>query len=307
MAQQTVPLIVANAPPEVIAQLRATGLLPGTRSLAQHVQFLQQMQALAQSTGQRDAGKPYSDALTHILKVLNDHTAPTEQQRDYNREVEQGETRSFSDWKQASAARAVRMDVDKDTMKEIGLQAAQMKRVEPLLQEALRISANTHAGYAGMLAPHWAKVVSSFGIKPSDATTNTEALKSIAQQLVPLVRQPGATSNYEAQLYLDAVISPGLSHEARVKVGNLIVKMVQRAQDVAKVYRANVGREDLYDKIAALDEKPIFSPQDRALLEGAASATKAEAAKKTAADAGKDQAVDAQSIVDELRRRQLAK
>ena len=104
------------------------------------------------------------------------------------------------------------------------------------------------------------------------------------------------TSNYEAQLYLDAVISPELSHQARVKVGNMIVKLVDRSLAVAKIYRQNAGSPDLYDKIAELDKQKMFSPGETAFLTAAAERTRAQRQREPTAE----------EVADEMAKRRAA-
>jgi hypothetical protein len=294
--QPPVPQVgTAGMSPATEAALHAAGLVPESRTVAQHVNILQRGAALAASTGVRNAGQPYNDALNNIAKFIEQRSAPTDMQKNYEMEVRQGFKGSFDQYQTSQMSQDLRFAVDKDTMKEIGTQAAQMVRIRPLLDEALRLSEKSGSGYAGQLLPYWSKVVSAFGINPGEVATNTEALRSIAQQLVPLVRQPGATSNYEAQLYLDAVISPGLSEQARVKVGNMIVKLVDRSLAVAKVYRQNAGSPDLYDKIGELDKSPIFSPGERAFLQVAADKTRATNERQpTSAEVAAEQARRAQ-------------
>ena len=110
-------------------------------------------------------------------------------------------------------------------------------------------------------------------------------LDSLGQRLQEsgLARKVAVVTNPTvAQLYLDAVISPELSHQARVKVGNMIVKLVDRSLAVAKIYRQNAGSPDLYDKISELDKQRIFSPGETAFLTAAAERTRASKAEPTA-------------------------
>jgi len=279
--------------PEVEAGLRASGLVPEGRSVADHVALLSRYAQLAQTTGVRDAGKIYLDRLDQIAKFVAGRQGTTPEQSNYEMARRQGFSGTFQEYQDQDKSKELRMSVDKDTMQEIGKQAAQMVRVRPLLDEALRLSANSASGYAGTLAPYWSKAISAFGINPGEIASNTEALRSIAQQLVPLVRQPGATSNYEAQLYLDAVISPGLSKEARVKVGNMIVKLVDRSVEVARIYRQHAGSVNLYEKLGELDKKPMFNTGEKAFLTAAAERTKATkepTAAEVAAELAKRQA-----------------
>jgi hypothetical protein len=292
--------------PETEALLHSTGRVPEGRTTAQQIGLLQRAAALAQSTGVRDAGKTYLDAIDNIMKIVTERSAPSELRRDWEAERMAGTfTGSFDQYRDEQEARKGRMGSDLETLKDVSKQAADISRMRPLLTEALQLSERAHAGYAATLSPYWAKVTSALGIPPSAATSDTEALKSVAQQLVPLVRQPGATSNFEAQLYLDALISPNLSREGRAKIGNMIVRMVDRSVEVAKVYRANIGRPDLYDKLGELDKKPMFDKNERAVLEAAASETRA--ANQKTSTAVTDTSGEAQAIVDELRRRKLVK
>jgi len=158
----------AGMSPATEAALHAAGLVPEGRSVAQHVNLLQRAAALANSSGVRDAGKPYNDALNNIAKFIEQRSAPTDTQKDYELEVRQGYKGSFNDYQNMQQGQKLRFAVDQDTMKEIGTQAAQMVRIRPLLDEALRLSEKSYAGYAGKVAPYWAKVVSAFGINPGE-------------------------------------------------------------------------------------------------------------------------------------------
>jgi hypothetical protein len=154
-----------------------------------------------------------------------------------------------------------RMGVDTDIAKEIGQQALAGMRLLPALDEVERLARETPGGFAGQLSASLSRGLSGFGIDVPKGWTNAEALQSISQRLVPIVREPGPTSEKELAIYLRAV--PGLmqSEAGRLKVVAITRNLVLRANQIARVYRDNIGAPDLYDKLAALD-KPMFAEED---------------------------------------------
>jgi hypothetical protein len=52
--------------------------------------------------------------------------------------------------------------------------------------------------------------------------------------------------------------------------------MVERSQQIAKVYRENLGSPSLYEKLADLD-RPLFTDEQRAALRGAVQSPSNEA------------------------------
>lgn len=159
------------------------------------------------------------------------------------------------------ALRKARMDVDKDAAKAAAEAAVSITRALPALEEVERIAGTTQGGYKGALIPYLNRIATSFGIETPDNWSDAEAINAISMQLVPLVRQPGQVSNYEQQTYMQAVPSLLQSPEGRQKIIKIMKKQAKRAQEIAKVYRENLGAADLYDKIAALD-KPMFTPEE---------------------------------------------
>jgi hypothetical protein len=99
---------------------------------------------------------------------------------------------------------------------------------------------------------------------------NSEVLRSLSQQLIPTVRQPGAQSNAEMAVYSLAV--PGLQQSAagRLQIANLNRAMIDRAIEIANLREDNIGAADLNDKLTALHNKPLFNDQQRAVMHAAA-------------------------------------
>lgn len=145
-----------------------------------------------------------------------------------------------------------------------------IQQVEPLLDEAERLSKSAPGGYAGMIAAQMAKVADALGIEVKEGWSDAEALNAIAMQLVPLVRQPGQVSNYEQISYLKAV--PGLlqSKDGRQKIIGMIRKQIKRAEEVANVYRETIGADPATRKAAmAKLDKPMFDEKEKAAMDKA--------------------------------------
>jgi hypothetical protein len=166
----------------------------------------------------------------------------------------------------ATEQKKAKMKLDLEMAQDIGKQALAGRRLLPLLNEVERLADKTPAGWAGPVAAEAAKACSAVGIEVPQGWSNAELLQSISQRLVPIVREPGPTSEKELKIYVKAV--PGLmqSADGRKKVVTITRAIVERANDIAKVYRQNLGADDLHDKLAALD-KPIIPDNMRADIE----------------------------------------
>jgi hypothetical protein len=166
----------------------------------------------------------------------------------------------------ATEQKKAKMKLDLEMAQDIGKQALAGRRLLPLLNEVERLADKTPAGWAGPVAAEAAKAFAAVGIEVPQGWSNAELLQSISQRLVPIVREPGPTSEKELKIYVKAV--PGLmqSADGRKKVVTMTRSIVERANDIAKVYRQNLGADDLHDKLAALD-KPLIPEAIRADIE----------------------------------------
>lgn len=169
----------------------------------------------------------------------------------------------------AAAQTKARIGIDTDAAKEAGKQALAANRLTPLLDQVESLATKTPGGWAGPVSAGLARMATSLGMEVPEGWSNAELLQSISQRLVPIVREPGPTSEKEIALYLKAV--PGLmqSPEGRLKVVKMTRSINERAKAIARVYRQHVGSPDLYDRLAELD-KPLFDQRD---LSGAQSAS----------------------------------
>lgn len=171
-----------------------------------------------------------------------------------------------------AAQTKARIAIDTKAAQEIGEQALTSRRLMPVVDELTRLADKTPEGYAGPLAASAAKAFSSLGLPVSEGMSNAEAMLALSQRLVPLVREPGATSQKELDIYLRSV--PGLlqSEPGRKKIAEVTKTIMQRSIEIAGVYRQNVGAPDLFEKLSALD-KPIMTDAQRAEIERLAGAS----------------------------------
>jgi hypothetical protein len=77
-------------------------------------------------------------------------------------------------------------------------------------------------------------------------------------------------SDAEMALYLQAAPNLGDSKQANKAKIELFQALMRRAGDIVRVYRENLGAEDLQEKLSKLDETPVFTSEQRAQLQGAA-------------------------------------
>jgi hypothetical protein len=163
------------------------------------------------------------------------------------------------------AQTTARVAIDTKAAEEIGTQATMGRRLLPLLDEVTRLADKTPEGWAGPVAASIARSAAGIGFPVSERMSNAELMQSISQRLIPIVREPGPTSERELNIYLRAV--PGLmqSADGRKKVAEVTRALVQRTIDISTVYRDNVGALDLTEKLAKLDKPLLTNDQRRAM------------------------------------------
>jgi len=169
-------------------------------------------------------------------------------------------------WEAEKAAREARVKVDTGTAEELSKNAAQIYPTLSVLNEAIRLGKSAPGGMAGPAAVHLGRIMSSLGMKVPESFSDAEALNAIAVRLLPLVRQPGAVSNYEQQSYMAALPSLLQSKEGRIKAAEMMLKLARNGLETARIYRDHIGAPDLHDRLAAMD-KPVLSEVEREELE----------------------------------------
>lgn len=167
-----------------------------------------------------------------------------------------------------AAQAQARIDIDKHAVAELSKKVANSRSALPLINQMIEMGDKIPGGWAGQASPFFAKALSTFGVAVPEGASNAELFQAASRQFIPSIRDPGSTSNYEQQLYSQSVPSLMQSVEGRKKVGIMFRAMNERNAEVLAVYRKNVGSPELDDKLKALDAKPMFSKEDRKLLEG---------------------------------------
>lgn len=163
-----------------------------------------------------------------------------------------------------------RVEVDKDGAKAAAEVAQAAGSALPILKQIADLSNKTPGGYYGASLPYLTRIATSFGIEVPQEWDDAQVLQALSQRLLPLVRQPGQVSNYEQQTYMNAL--PGLIQTApgRAKLIVALSKQAERAQQIARIWRDNLGAPDLYDKLDAVYKQDMFTPDELKAFEEAA-------------------------------------
>jgi hypothetical protein len=180
----------------------------------------------------------------------------------------------------AAQAKA-RISMDQHAVQDLSKKVLAGRAALPILDRMIEINEKTPGGWAGQASPTVAKALASLGLPIPEGVSNAELMVSLSRQFIPSVRDPGATSNYEQSLYSQAVPSLSQSQPGRLQIASMMKAQVQRNADIMAIYRKNVGSPDLDAKLAELDNKPMFTPQQKALLEGEVKRLSAGAAPKS--------------------------
>lgn len=156
---------------------------------------------------------------------------------------------------------------DKPVVIEAQKRALAAQSTIPLLDEMIRLAPITPEGWAGPASAQLAAIASGMGLPVTAGMSNAELMRSMTQRFVPIVREPGATSEKELAMYLQA--APGLWQSAagRIKIAEMTKALARHQEKLAKVYRNNQGFADLYEKVAEVASEPLFSEDQRAALE----------------------------------------
>jgi hypothetical protein len=184
-----------------------------------------------------------------------------------------------------AAQTKARVAVDQKIATEVAEQAIAGRRLLPVLDELAYLADKTPEGWPGTLAPTIGRAMAGLGMSVPPGMSNAEAFQALAQRLVPIVREPGATSQGEMAIYLQAGPSLAGTADGRKKLIAMNKAMVERSQEIARAYRDNIGSPQLYEKLAALD-KPLFTDEQRAAMNAATAPAAAPAATAPTAPSG---------------------
>jgi hypothetical protein len=219
-------------------------------------------------------------------KVLLEHALKSSDipndQKDYALYRQQGGTDDFTKWMRANKAAGAtmintaegmdaaqtkaRIAVDTHAVQDISKKVASGRSSLPILTQMMAINDKTPGGWAGAVSPYIAKAAASLGIEVPEGASNSELFQAMSRQFIPSIRDPGSTSNYEQSLYMQAVPSLTQSPEGRAKIANLMKAQINRNGEILATYRKYIGSPELDAKLAELDNKPMFTPDDTKYL-----------------------------------------
>ena len=170
----------------------------------------------------------------------------------------------------AAAKQKELLAVDSATLKEAQKQIPEQRKAMAALNQLLAINAETPGGWAGPVSIAAAKIAETLGLPTTKGMNNAMLMQAITRSLVPGIRDPGATSNVEQQMYIDALPNLLQSKEGRELVAKFWKSQLQRNAEIINVMRNNLGKEDLAAKLDALEAKSLIPDEaDRKLLAAA--------------------------------------
>lgn len=263
-----------------------------------------------------DAPPEVQKVAIEFVKAAQSEAGLTKEQKEYRGYVQQGGKDDFTTWDRKNrtasatlintaegneaASQKARIAIDTHAVADLSKKVAAGRAALPLLDRAIALAAKTPEGWAGAASPTIARALSGLGFEVPDGISNAELLNSMTRQLIPAIRDPGSTSNYEQSIYTAALPSLNQSADGRIKIARMMKAQLQRNAEVMAIYRANIGSVDLDKKLAELDAKPLFAAEDRKELERIAGAGSGN-------DAGGGGQAGGNPYEDEMRRRGLLK
>jgi hypothetical protein len=216
-----------------------------------------------------------AEAAANAAKLKAEAT-PTQEAQNYGDYVKDAQMRnqpvlSRFDWErtktQPDPVNAARIALDLKVAEPLAAQAAAGLQAKPLLDEVVRLAYQTPEGMAGEGSAAAGKLMAAFGFAPTDRMSNAELLTGVQQRLIGPIREPGTSSDRDVSRYLLA--TPGLmsTGDGRVKMAEMTKALIDRNNELATVYRNNLGSPDLQQKLTAIHNKPLFSDEQRAAID----------------------------------------
>jgi len=202
--------------------------------------------------------------------------APTDEMREYNLAVKQGEKQSFTDWKAGlKRAGATTVNIDQKSEAEFNKEVGKLsaKRFNTLIEEGqdarfMSADMQTLADIAGRIKTDgktaeitaalgpWAE---AFGIK-IDGLGDLQAYNSLISKLAPRMRAPGsgATSDFDARQFLNSLPSLGQTPEGKQIVQNTFAALndskIQAAEIASMAMAGEITQREADKRIRALPD-----------------------------------------------------
>ena len=205
--------------------------------------------------------------------------APPAAIREYEYYVEQekaaGRTpMSFRDFSQSGKPNALsdlqtakRIEADQNRLIKVQESFDTLDKLRQPIAEAERMikEGKLTTGFFGELNRIAGSVLPGLGIGSEE-----QYFRSLATQLAPAFKLPGAVTEYEMNLYMQAAPNLGDTKEANLLKINLINRMIDQADKKAEFIRNNLGSPTLYEDMRKEFSKPILSEDETKMLQAAA-------------------------------------
>jgi hypothetical protein len=267
---QTVPITSAPAPPAARAPVAPPGLPQMSNNpIAGRIgELMAALRSRRLSPAQVQAAEKF---IEHYLKSGD----PTAEERHYIRSLTDPAFKEYQLEQKRAAATSVttgpgaeaiaieqRYKADAPMVQEANKGAADAFKALPIVQQLIDLAPLTPQGLAGQLAPAINQILAPLGINWTGGDF-ASLYSALARQLVPGVREPGATSNFEQQMYLQAVPALSQSAEGRQMLGKMLQSQMQRSMRIAETVRMFQGKPELYDKLREIDRQSNLTQEMR--------------------------------------------
>jgi hypothetical protein len=170
------------------------------------------------------------------------------------------------------------VQADGRALNDIQTGAQEARRLMALFDRAEAAIRSAPEGAGAQVLPLLGQAARSLGYD-IPGTSEAEVLRGITTQLAVLQRAPssGATSDMELRLYMQAVPRLGNTREGNMQLLDMGRRLMRRRLEEATIFRENIGRPDLYDRLNSLP--PVFSDEERQMLAGGGGPTMGDVAR----------------------------
>jgi hypothetical protein len=164
------------------------------------------------------------------------------------------------------ATEAARVQADQNRLIKVQESFDTLDKLRAPIAEAERMikEGKLTTGFFGELNRIGGSILPGLGIGSEE-----QYFRSLATQLAPAFKLPGAVTEYEMNLYMQAAPNLGDTKEANLLKINLINRMIDQADKKAEFIRNNLGSPTLYEDMRKQFSKPILSEDETKMLQDA--------------------------------------
>lgn len=164
------------------------------------------------------------------------------------------------------AAEAARIQADQNRLVKVQESFDTLDKLRAPIAEAERMikEGKLTTGFFGELNRIGGSIFPGLGVGNEE-----QYFRSLATQLAPAFKLPGAVTEYEMNLYMQAAPNLGDTKEANLLKINLINRMIDQADKKAEFIRNNIGSPTLYEDMRKQFSKPILTEEETKMLQTA--------------------------------------